>query len=255
MASLFRTSHHPARDCTCWFSGSVQGRRGSHFLSADRGRATLLLFDLHRLSTRSAFLATVRRLVSERYCQRPAAIDASRSGPQASTMQTVLPMIRRESIFDPRVYGLPVEPIVEAFLSSKNGLYGGLNVDIFGGGSWQSGLSAADRCFKTQVSVLMHILFSSLALASAPRQSCPYANSAGLPRRPSHRAAAVTFSTTMIFFTRSALANVFLRTIFLRRSTPIDLKRQIQMHCSWRQQLTPMRKALLPMRRPGFYMR
>ncbi len=50
-------------------------------------------------------------------------------------------VIQHESIFDPRVYGLPVEPIVEAFLHPKNGLYGGLNVDIFGGGSWQSEFS------------------------------------------------------------------------------------------------------------------
>jgi Sulfatase len=50
-------------------------------------------------------------------------------------------LIQHESIFDPRVYGLPVEPIVEAFLSPKNGLYGTLNVDIFGGGSWQSEFS------------------------------------------------------------------------------------------------------------------
>ena len=50
-------------------------------------------------------------------------------------------VIQHESIFDPRVYGLPVEPIVEAFLSPKNGLHGSLNVDIFGGGSWQSEFS------------------------------------------------------------------------------------------------------------------
>jgi phosphoglycerol transferase MdoB-like AlkP superfamily enzyme len=50
-------------------------------------------------------------------------------------------VIQHESIFDPRVYGLPVEPIVEAFLSPKNGLCGNLNVDIFGGGSWQSEFS------------------------------------------------------------------------------------------------------------------
>jgi hypothetical protein len=36
-------------------------------------------------------------------------------------------VIQHESIFDPRIYGLPVEPIVEAFLSPKNGLYGGPN--------------------------------------------------------------------------------------------------------------------------------
>ena len=50
-------------------------------------------------------------------------------------------VIQHESIFDPRIFGLPVEPIVEAFLSPKSGLYGGLNVDIFGGGSWQSEFS------------------------------------------------------------------------------------------------------------------
>jgi hypothetical protein len=50
-------------------------------------------------------------------------------------------VIQHESIFDPRVYGLPVEPTVEAFLSPANGLYGSLHVDIFGGGSWQSEFS------------------------------------------------------------------------------------------------------------------
>src|SRR5882757_896319 len=50
-------------------------------------------------------------------------------------------VIQHESIFDPRLFGLPVEPIVEAFLSPKNGRHGTLNVDIFGGGSWQSEFS------------------------------------------------------------------------------------------------------------------
>ena len=50
-------------------------------------------------------------------------------------------VIQHESVFDPRVFGLPVEPVVEAFLSPKNGLFGSLNVDIFGGGSWQSEFS------------------------------------------------------------------------------------------------------------------
>jgi hypothetical protein len=50
-------------------------------------------------------------------------------------------VIQHESIFDPRLYGLPVEPIVEAFLSPKGALHGTLNVDIFGGGSWQSEFS------------------------------------------------------------------------------------------------------------------
>jgi hypothetical protein len=50
-------------------------------------------------------------------------------------------LIQHESIFDPRTYGLPVEPCVEAFLSPQHGSYGPLNVDIFGGGSWQSEFS------------------------------------------------------------------------------------------------------------------
>ena len=50
-------------------------------------------------------------------------------------------VIQHELIFDPRIFGLPVEPIVEAFLSPANGLHGSLNVDIFGGGSWQSEFS------------------------------------------------------------------------------------------------------------------
>ena len=50
-------------------------------------------------------------------------------------------IIQHESIFDPRIFGLPVEPIVEEFFSPKNSVYGNLNVDIFGGGSWQSEFS------------------------------------------------------------------------------------------------------------------
>ena len=50
-------------------------------------------------------------------------------------------VIQHESIFDPRVFGLPIEPTVEAFLCPKHGFYGTLNVDIFGGGSWQSEFS------------------------------------------------------------------------------------------------------------------
>ena len=50
-------------------------------------------------------------------------------------------VIQHESIFDPRIFGLPVEPIVEEFFSPINSVYGNLNVDIFGGGSWQSEFS------------------------------------------------------------------------------------------------------------------
>jgi hypothetical protein len=50
-------------------------------------------------------------------------------------------IIQHESVFDPRVFGLPVEPTCEALLTPKDGLYGSLHVDIFGGGSWQSEFS------------------------------------------------------------------------------------------------------------------
>jgi hypothetical protein len=50
-------------------------------------------------------------------------------------------VIQHESVFDPRIFGLPIEPIVEAFLSPADGEFGCLNVDIFGGGSWQSEFS------------------------------------------------------------------------------------------------------------------
>jgi hypothetical protein len=50
-------------------------------------------------------------------------------------------VIQHESVFDPRIFGLAVEPAVEAFLSPVGGEFGRLNVDIYGGGSWQSEFS------------------------------------------------------------------------------------------------------------------
>ncbi|QCK86578.1 hypothetical protein E8L99_12830 [Phreatobacter aquaticus] len=50
-------------------------------------------------------------------------------------------MIQHESVFDPRLYGLPVDQQVADFLAPSGSLHGGLNVDIFGGGSWQSEFS------------------------------------------------------------------------------------------------------------------
>lgn len=50
-------------------------------------------------------------------------------------------LIQHESVFDPRLFGLALEPGVEAFLSPSNGRCGRLNVDIYGGGSWQSEFS------------------------------------------------------------------------------------------------------------------
>jgi hypothetical protein len=50
-------------------------------------------------------------------------------------------LIQHESVFDPRLFGLTVDPSIEAFLSPANGRCGRLNVDIYGGGSWQSEFS------------------------------------------------------------------------------------------------------------------
>ncbi len=61
--------------------------------------------------------------------------------PARTTRYPDIIVIQHESVFDPRVYGLPVEPLCDAILSPNNGLSGRLNVDIFGGGSWQSEFS------------------------------------------------------------------------------------------------------------------
>lgn len=52
-----------------------------------------------------------------------------------------LMMIQHESVFDPRTYGLPVEPGMAGFFSPSAGLSGPLNVEIYGGGSWQTEFS------------------------------------------------------------------------------------------------------------------
>jgi len=96
-------------------------------------------------------------------------------------------VIQHESIFDPRIYGLPVEPGVEAFLSPAQGAWGSLNVDIFGGGSWQSefslltGLSSASfgsnayYLFKRGVGRFHHSLpnwLTTLGYRTALTSSC-----------------------------------------------------------------------------------
>ena len=64
-----------------------------------------------------------------------------RAMPGRTTAFPDIIVIQHESIFDPRIFGLPVEPSVDAFLSPVEGRHGQLNVDIFGGGSWQSEFS------------------------------------------------------------------------------------------------------------------
>lgn len=50
-------------------------------------------------------------------------------------------VIQHESVFDPRLFGLPIEPWLQRFLGPPTGLYGRLHVEIFGGGSWQTEFS------------------------------------------------------------------------------------------------------------------
>ena len=50
-------------------------------------------------------------------------------------------IIQHESIFDPRIFGLAGRADGRGISVSENGLHGILNVDIFGGGSWQSEFS------------------------------------------------------------------------------------------------------------------
>ncbi|MDA9525645.1 hypothetical protein XI06_36340 [Bradyrhizobium sp. CCBAU 11434] len=61
--------------------------------------------------------------------------------PARSTCSPDIIVIQHESVFDPRIFGLPVESSVEAFLSPPGAEFGHLNVDIFGGGSWQTEFS------------------------------------------------------------------------------------------------------------------
>jgi Sulfatase len=110
--------------------------------------------------------------------------------PARTTRYPDIIVIQHESIFDPRLYGLPVDPICDALLSPKHGLSGRLHVDIFGGGSWQSefsiltGLSSASFganayfLFKKGVGRFHHSLPRSLTalgyktlLASSCRRS------------------------------------------------------------------------------------
>ncbi len=121
LAAAWRTSGGPA-----WFQRDAAQRRG--FLSAFI--ASLLDPNSWR---RFAGLA-LSDIAAEALPLMPAVAARSLAFPD-------IIIIQHESIFDPRLYGLPVEPVVEAFLSPPHGCHGGLNVDIFGGGSWQSEFS------------------------------------------------------------------------------------------------------------------
>jgi hypothetical protein len=70
--------------------------------------------------------------------------------PARSAIRPDIIVIQHESVFDPRLYGLPVDDRVAEFLTPRDGLNGTLHVDIYGGGSWQTefslltGLSSAN---------------------------------------------------------------------------------------------------------------
>jgi hypothetical protein len=95
--------------------------------------------------------------------------------PARTSVRPDIIIIQHESVFDPRLYGLPVDPKVAAFLTPEHGLNGTLHVDIYGGGSWQTefslltGLSSANFgpdsyfLFKKGVGRFRHSLPSELA--------------------------------------------------------------------------------------------
>lgn len=161
-------------------------------------------------------------------------------------------VIQHESIFDPRIFGLPVEPTVQAFLSPDNGLHGILNVDIFGGGSWQSEFSLLTGLSSASFGSNSYHLF---------KQGAGRFHNALLMRWRrwgtgpcSRRAAVGAFSTTMSFIVRSALASAFSRTTSLLRSTSAGSRRQIPMPFFWKPRSRPTPGPLPTTRRPGFSM-
>jgi len=96
----------------------------------------------------SAFMASLLDVLSWRQISGFTLSDISRTPlpllaavPARSDRLPDIIFIQHESIFDPRLYGLPLEPVVEQFLSPEGSLHGRLHVDIFGGGSWQSEFS------------------------------------------------------------------------------------------------------------------
>ena len=115
---------------------------------ADGGAAALQRISTERRCFYSAFVASLLDphtwrqfggLTLSDIAREPLPLTAAIPARSPDTPDIIF--IQHELIFDPRVYGLPVEPTVEALLSPAGGLYGNLHVDIFGGGSWQSEFS------------------------------------------------------------------------------------------------------------------
>ena len=94
--------------------------------------------------------------------------------PARSAIRPDIIVIQHESVFDPALYGLPVDAKVADFFAPEGALTGRLHVDIYGGGSWQTefslltGLSSANFgpdsyfLFKKGVGRFRHSLPSEL---------------------------------------------------------------------------------------------
>lgn len=98
----------------------------------------------------STFLASLIDVASWWPSRSLAMIDVAPAGEQLPLAPAIparrqikpdILVIQHESVFDPRLYGLPIQPQIVQFLSPPGGISGTLNVDIFGGGSWQSEFS------------------------------------------------------------------------------------------------------------------
>jgi hypothetical protein len=111
------------------------------------GAASLRLSLTQRRCLYSTFIASLidpaswrfGRLVLSDIANEP--LPLKKATPARTTELPDIIVIQHESVFDPRIFGLPVDPTVEALLSPADGEYGSLHVDIYGGGSWQSEFS------------------------------------------------------------------------------------------------------------------
>jgi hypothetical protein len=105
----------------------------------------------------------------------PAPLPLAPPLPARSDRRPDIIVIQHESVFDPRLYDLPVDERIAEFLTPEGALAGRLHVDIYGGGSWQTefslltGLSSASFgpdsyfLFKKGVGRFHHSLPSELS--------------------------------------------------------------------------------------------